>query len=466
MSEFNNEIASQIKNIASRVPKDFILGTASSSWQIEGDSANRGRCIWDDFAAVKGNILDFTQGDPAADHIKRWESDLDLMKWMGADAYRFSISWPRVIPDGSGKINEKGLAFYDKLIDGLLERNISPVLTMYHWDLPSALETKGGWLWEGIADTFGEYAELLASRFADRVDMWATLNEPWVSAYLGYATKIHAPGAGVPAQGFESAYRLMLSHARGMEVLRRHNAKKPGLVLNLTTMIAEDEGAKPAAHHMDGLQNRFFLDLLAGRGIPKDILENTKKYSDWSFVKDSELKEMTTPIDWLGINYYTPSRISHSDATDAGYINGQNNDLFPGTPPVNFVPRPRRSQMGWEVDAPSLITTLKTTSERLPGVPLYITENGGAFEDYEKNGEFDDPERLAYYSEHIDATLSARESGVDVRGYFAWSLLDNIEWAEGWTKRFGITHVDLQTQKRTPKSSGKFIREIMRSRSK
>ena len=205
MSEFNNEIASQIKNIASRVPKDFILGTASSSWQIEGDSANRGRCIWDDFAAVKGNILDFTQGDPAADHIKRWESDLDLMKWMGADAYRFSISWPRVIPDGSGKINEKGLAFYDKLIDGLLERNISPVLTMYHWDLPSALETKGGWLWEGIADTFGEYAELLASRFADRVDMWATLNEPWVSAYLGYATKIHAPGAGVPAQGFESA---------------------------------------------------------------------------------------------------------------------------------------------------------------------------------------------------------------------------------------------------------------------
>lgn len=450
--------------LAARMPQDFIFGTATSSWQIEGSSATRGRSIWDDFAAVQGNIIDGTQADPACDHINRWRDDLDTLAWLGVAAYRFSFSWPRLLPDGKGAINKSGLDFYDRLIDGLLERGIKPVATMYHWDLPSKLQSDGGWASAHIYGAFTEYAELLASHFADRVDRWATLNEPWVSAYLGYATKIHAPGLGDPAKGLEVAYRLLVAHARALEVLRKHKAKNCGIVLNLSPVIAEDDGVAHAAAHMDGLLSRFWLDLLAGRGIPSDLIAGTASISDWSFVDGDDLKSISAPIDWLGINYYFPTRIASQSGQEMGKIVGNNNEVFPGTPPVEFVPREPRTLMGWEIDAPSLTTTVEMTSERLPGVPLFITENGGAFDDHLIDGKVNDVDRCDYYRAHISATLDCVERGLPVRGYFAWSLFDNIEWAEGWTKRFGLIYVDPETQVRTPKASAYFIRDILAKR--
>lgn len=467
MSSSHNRMPAMIDSLAQRIPPDFRIGAATSAWQIEGSSQSRGRSIWEDFSAVPGNIRDGATADPACDHVNRWEEDLNLLSWLGVDSYRFSVSWPRVIPSGVGEIDHAGLAFYDHLIDGLLARRIEPILTIYHWDLPSALQTHGGWNWDGIADAFAQYTEVLAEKFSDRVSMWATLNEPWCSAFLGYADRVMAPGIGDAAAGFEAAYRLMVAHARSVEVLRRHNANNVGVVLNLTTFIAEDNGARPAANHMDGIMNRLWLDLLAGRGLPTDIVENSREFTDWSFVNNEDLASISAPIDWLGINYYNPQRIaSHGVDGSLGVGNGQRLAAFPGTPPISFVPKGPLTEMGWEMDAPSLVTTLVTTQERLPGVPIYITENGGAFPDSIRDGVIDDQDRVDYYASHIDAALQAREGGVDLRGYFAWSLLDNLEWAEGWTKRFGLFHVDRTTQKRTAKTSAYFFRELISRRAK
>jgi beta-glucosidase len=459
-----NQADNRIKALADRLPEGFLIGSATSSWQIEGDLAGRGSSIWEDFAKA-GKIKDGSTGEPACDHVNRVEGDLELLSWLGIDSYRFSFSWPRIMRTGEGALNPEGLDFYDRLIDGLLERGIKPAATVYHWDLPSTFGDKGGWCWEPIADKFADYASVLATKFADRVDSWATLNEPWVSSFLGYATDIHAPGANDPAKGFESAYRLLLAHGRGIEALRSNGAKNTGLVLNLTTMIADDEGSQKAASLMDGLQNRLFLDPVAGRGIPEDVMEATQHITDWAFVKASELKEIATPIDWLGINYYTPNRVESPSANDKGFIVGQNTDVYPGMPAVNFVPREPRTDMGWEIHAPSMTTTLIQTAERLPGVPLFITENGGAFKDDKiVDGRVQDDDRVDYYINHLNAVLDAKDQGVDVRGYFAWSLLDNLEWAEGWKMTFGIVHVDKNTQVRTPKASAEMFKKLIELR--
>lgn len=467
MSSLNKSMLATIDELAHRVPADFRIGAATSAWQIEGSSQIRGRSIWEDFAAIPGNIRDGAQADPACDHFNRWEKDLDLLAWLGVDSYRFSVSWPRVMPSGTGKVDEAGLGFYDRLIDGLLARNIEPTLTIYHWDLPSVLQSKGGWNWEGIGDSFAQYTEVLAKKFADRVSMWATLNEPYCAAFLGYADKVMAPGKGDAAAGFEAAYRLLVAHAKSVEVLRQHKARNIGVALNLTTFIAEDEGAQAAAIHMDGIMNRLWLDPLSGRGIPADIIENTRDITDWSFVNESDLASIAAPIDWLGINYYNPQRIASPITNEmTGVGNGQRLDAYPGTPLISFVPRGPLTEMGWEVDPSSLITTLKNSQQRFPNVPFYITENGGAFPDHMVNGEIDDQDRVDYYAGHLDAALTARKEGVDLRGYFAWSLLDNLEWAEGWTKHFGLFHVDRVTQKRTAKTSAYFFRELISRRPK
>jgi beta-glucosidase len=440
------------------------VGTATSSWQIEGNLEGRGSSIWEDFARA-GKIKDGSTGEPACDHVNRVGEDLELLKWLGVDSYRFSFSWPRIMRTGEGALNSEGIGFYDRLIDGLLERGIKPAATVYHWDLPSTFGDRGGWTWEPIADKFADYAAVLADKFADRVDSWATLNEPWVSAFLGYATDIHAPGAKDPARGLEAAYRLLLAHGRGIEALRANGAKNTGLVLNLTTMIAEDEGTLEAAKIMDGLQNRLFLDPVAGRGIPADVIEATKHITDWGFVKASELAEIATPIDWLGINYYTPNRIESPSETDKGFIVGQNTDVYPGMPDVTFVPQEPRTSMGWEIHASSMTTTLQETANRLPGVPLYVTENGGAFKDDELvEGHIDDQDRINYYLNHINAALDARDAGVDLRGFYAWSLFDNLEWAEGWKMTFGIVHVNQQTMERTPKASARMFKHLLELR--
>lgn len=450
--------------LAQRLPQGFVLGAATASWQIEGDSAGRGRSIWDDFADVPGNIKDGTKADPACDHVNRLESDLDLLKSLGLDAYRFSVSWPRVMP-GAKAASKKGLDFYDRLIDGLLERNIMPALTLYHWDLPSELQAIGGWTNPEIHKYFADYATLLGEKFADRVERWATLNEPWVSAFLGYATKIHAPGLGNPAAGLEAAYRLMTAHASGAAALRATGAKNVGTVLNLTTAISDDPQVDHIADYVDLLQNRFWLDLLSGRGIDPLLIERTKQFTDWSFVLDEQLNQIANPIDWLGINYYTPFRVVPASTEGGAWAVGQDFSLFPGTPAgAQMAPREPRTDMGWEIHPQSMTTTLQQTSSRLPGVPLYITENGGAFPDKLVDGKVNDQDRISYYHSHISAVADAIDAGVDVRGYFAWSLMDNIEWAEGLTKRFGIVHVDYQTMQRTPKASADFLSALAKAR--
>ena len=464
MAPLNDATLLKLDNLISRMPSNFRIGAATSSWQIEGSSHLRGRSIWDDFSEIPGKIADGMRADPACDHIIRWEEDLDLLAWLGVDSYRFSISWPRILHEGVGKVDSAGIAFYDRLIDGLLDRNIDPVITIYHWDLPSALENKGGWNWVGIGDAFAEYTEVLAKKFVDRTSMWATLNEPWCSAFLGYADTVMAPGKGDGAAGLEAAYRLMVAHGRSMEVLRQYNAKNAGTVLNLTTVIAEDDGVENAARYIDGLQNRIWLDLLAGRGIPLDILEGTRHLTDWSFVDQSELNSISAPIDWLGVNYYTPTRIA-SLPTNAQIESHQSRPIsFPGVPPFLSVPRAPLTDMGWEIHPESLTTTLKQTQERLPGVPLYITENGGAFPDALVGGAIEDQDRVEYFQTHLDAALKAREDGVDLRGYFAWSLLDNMEWAHGLSKRFGLFHINFETQKRTAKMSANFFRGLLARR--
>ena len=450
--------------LAKRLPQGFVLGAATASWQIEGDSQGRGRSIWDDFAAVPGNIKDGTKADPACDHVARLDQDLDLLANLGLDAYRFSVSWPRVMPGAKTK-SASGFDFYDRLIDGLLARGISPALTLYHWDLPSELQQIGGWNNPNIDDYFGEYAAALGERFADRVERWATLNEPWVSAFLGYATKIHAPGLGDPASGLEAAYRLMTAHASGAKALRAAGAKNVGTVLNLTNVISESPAVDHIADYVDLMQNRFWLDLLAGRGIDPKVIEHTKQFTDWSFVSDQKLREISTPIDWLGINYYTPFRVEVASEEGGAWAVGQDFSLFPGTPVGGqMAPREPRTEMGWEIHAESLTATLQQTASRLPGVPLYITENGGAFPDKLVAGKVVDLDRIDYLFNHISAVADAIDLGIDVRGYFAWSLMDNIEWAEGLTKRFGIVHVDYETMARTPKASAEFLSALAKAR--
>lgn len=449
--------------LAARITRDFTLGVATSSWQIEGDSQGRGRSIWDTFSETPGKVLDGATADPACDHLAHISEDLDLIQSLGVDAYRFSFSWPRLIPEGTGAPAAKGLDVYDRLVEGILERNLTPYATLYHWDLPQALQDKGGWLNPDSHKWFADYAHVVADHFGDRIDTFATLNEPWVSAFLGYAAGIHAPGLTNPAQSLEAFYRLMVASGHGLQALKSAGISNPGIVLNLTTIIAEDDGVENQAQIIDGLQNRIFLDLLAGRGLPADVVEATRSITDWDFVTEDGLSMAAEPISWLGINYYTPTRVASTPA-NAGKIVGQNSSVYPGVCGVSFVPRAPRTAMGWEIDASSLTTTLLATQERLPGVPLFVTENGAAFEDVVEEDGIHDHQRVQYYADHLSAVFDAKDQGVDIRGYFAWSLFDNLEWAEGWTKRFGIIRVDADTQKRTPKDSAHFLRDVFHSR--
>jgi len=453
----------EIKQLAQRFPSKFTFGSATASWQIEGSSQSRGSSVWDDFAAIEGNIKDGTVADPACDSVNRYKEDIELLKYLGVDTYRFSVSWPRVYDFKNDKPNQEGLNYYSNLIDGLIEAGIKPTLTMYHWDLPSELQEKGGWQWPGITDEFAKYAELLASNFADRVDTWATLNEPWVVSFLGHATKIHAPGLGDPRAGFISAYYQLVAHGKAMQVLRHHNVNRAGTVLNMTEILSDYDECADAVKHVDNLQNGMWLDMLAGRGISDYTKESTEEFTDWSFVNEEELKLASEPIDFLGINYYTPNRIEPGEEQES-FIVGQDAGVYPGSGNVKFVSREPKSLMGWEVRPESLTNTLRATAKALPGVPLMVTENGGAFPDEIDGNQVHDPQRVDYYFQHLSACADAIDEGIDLQGYYCWSLLDNIEWAEGLEKRFGLFYVDHQTQKRTAKDSAKFIKELLASR--
>jgi beta-glucosidase len=446
-----------------QIPSDFELGVATAAWQIEGDLAGRGRSIWDDFAEIPGAIVDGATGDPACDHVHRLEEDLDLLAWLGVDAYRFSFSWPRVMPTGSGSTSPEGIGFYDRLVDGLLDRGITPVATLYHWDLPSPLEAAGGWPARDTAYRFADYAQVVAERFADRVDRWATLNEPWCSAFLGYCSGTFAPGRSDAGDSLAAIYHLILGHGLAVERLRAAQARNVGIVLNLIPVVADDLSMEPVVRHIDGLQNRIVLDLLAGRGVPSDLRESCASVTDWAFVRDEDTPVLSAPIDWLGENYYTIYRVAPVGEADADAI-GQETAAIPACPPMRFAPREPLTDMGWEILPSGLESALRMATDALPGVPLWVCENGAAIPEVTDEAGIHDQVRTDYVRDHLEVLMRMREKGFDIRGYYVWSLLDNLEWASGWTKKFGIVRVDPATGERTVKDSARWYRSLIAER--
>ncbi|HEV7203319.1 MAG TPA: beta-glucosidase [Jatrophihabitans sp.] len=459
-------------------PPGFVWGSATAAYQIEGAATEDGRgpSIWDTFSHTPGRIVDGTTGDHACDHYHRLDEDLDLIADLGLGAYRFSIAWPRIVPSGSGAANPAGLDFYRRLVDGLLERGVTPVATLYHWDLPQPLQDAGGWTNRETAHHFAEYAHIVGTALGDRVPMWTTLNEPWCSAFLGHASGVHAPGVTDNEAALTAAHHLLLAHGLGTAALR---SALPGeasvaITLNLAVVRAASDSAadRDAARHVDGLANRLFLDpVLSGR-YPADLLDDLRHITDWSFVRTGDESIINAPIDQLGVNYYSPTLVAApTDELRARVAGGWVNDPqaaegptpYPGTDLALSIPQAGPyTAMNWRVEAPSLTELLLRVHRDHPDLPLMITENGAAFDDVvAADGAVDDLDRLDYLRDHVAAVHAAIEQGVDVRGYFVWSLLDNFEWAWGLSKRFGIVHVDFATGRRTLKRSAHWYREVV-----
>ncbi|MFF5932757.1 GH1 family beta-glucosidase [Streptomyces sp. NPDC012508] len=444
-------------------PDGFRWGAATAAYQIEGAAAEDGRTpsIWDTFSRIPGKVRNGDTGDIAADHYHRMREDVALMKELGLTDYRFSLSWSRVQPTGRGPAVQKGLDFYRGLADELLDAGIRPVATLYHWDLPQELEDAGGWPERATAERFAEYAGLAAEALGDRVTTWTTLNEPWCSAFLGYGSGVHAPGRADDAAALRAAHHLNLAHGLAARALREAvpASAEISLTLNLHAIRALSDAPedRDAARRIDAVGNRIFLDPVFHGRLPADLVEDTAHITDWSFVRGGDLEVISAPIDSLGINYYSPSVVG------AGV--SESPSPWPGAPErVRFVPAPGpRTAMDWPVDADGLYELLVRLRDELPEVPLLITENGAAYDDYaDPEGEVHDPERVAYLDAHLAAAHRAIADGVDVRGYFLWSLLDNFEWAYGYGKRFGMVHVDFASQRRTPKDSARWYAEVIR----
>ncbi|SFH80445.1 GH1 family beta-glucosidase [Amycolatopsis regifaucium] len=437
-------------------PPGFVWGAATAAFQVEGATATDGRTdsIWDVFARRPGAVVGGDTGEPGADHYRRYAEDVDLMRQLGLGAYRFSLSWPRIRPDG-GAPNPQGLAFYDRLVDRLLEAGIQPWATLYHWDLPQALEDEGGWTSRETAFRFAEYAETIVARLGDRVTNWSTLNEPWCAAMLGYAGGIHAPGRQEPAAAVAATHHLLLGHGLAMDVLRAHApAASSGITLNLYPVSAADPSSTvdvEAARRIDGLQNRLFLDPVLNGGYPDDMLADLAPLGIEALVREGDLATIGAPIDWLGINYYRGYQVAGTPRPGSEPAGPD----WLGVPGVHFVPDEAapRTDSGWEVQPSRLTECLLRVHREYRPIPLYITENGASYPDTLIGGDVADTDRIAFLDSHLRAAYEAIEAGVDLRGYFYWSLLDNFEWAEGYAKRFGLVHVDYETQQRTPKQS-------------
>jgi beta-glucosidase len=412
---------------------NFVFGTATAAYQIEGGQTDgRGTSIWDTFSATPGNVKNGDTGTIACDHYNRWPEDLDLIRDGGFDGYRFSLAWPRLIPEGTGAANPAGIDFYDRLIDGMLERGLKPFATLYHWDLPSPLQDKGGWMNRDIAGWFADYATLVAQQFGDRLTAIATINEPWCVAFLSHFMGAHAPGYRDIRAAARAMHHVLFAHGTAVNALRAEGARNLGIVTNLQK--SEPASDKPedaaAAHLFDGMFNRWYLDGLYKGKYPADIVERLAAHLPENF--EADMPVVSAPLDWAGINYYSRSLSAH-DASNPEF-------------PVRMVQgNLEKNDLGWEIYPKGLTDLLVRVSNEYTKVPLYVTENGMS----EKN----DERRVSYYDEHLKAVLAARAQGADVRGYFAWSLLDNYEWAEGYASRFGIVHVDYATQQRTPKGS-------------
>ncbi|MFF8841280.1 GH1 family beta-glucosidase [Streptomyces sp. NPDC015127] len=445
-----------------RFPAAFRWGTATAAYQIEGAAAEDGRTpsIWDTFSRIPGKVRNGDTGDIAADHYHRMSEDIALMKRLGVTDYRFSVAWPRVQPTGRGPAVQKGLDFYRRLVDELLDAGIRPVATLYHWDLPQELEDAGGWPQRETAQRFGEYAGITAGALGDRVSTWTTLNEPWCAAFLGYGNGVHAPGRTSPLASLRAAHHFNLAHGWAVRELRSRLPAQceVSLTLNLHAVrpLSGSASDVDAARRIDAVGNRIFLDPVFHGRLPEDLVRDTVSVTDWSFVREGDLEAASEPIDSLGINYYSPTVVAAGSSPAPSPWAGAEEH-------VRFLPAPGpRTAMDWPVDAEGLYELLTRLRDDLPGVPLVITENGAAYDDYaDPSGAVKDPERVAYLRAHLAAVHRAIEAGADVRGYFLWSLLDNFEWAYGYSKRFGIVHVDFATQRRTFKDSAHWYADVI-----
>jgi len=443
-------------------PDGFIWGAATASYQIEGAAREDGRgpSIWDTFSRTPGKVFAGHTGDVACDHYHRHTDDVALMAGLGLSSYRFSIAWPRVQPDGTGPVNVRGLDFYDRLADELLAHGIDPVVTLYHWDLPQTLEDRGGWTVRETAEAFAEYAQIVHGRLGDRVATWTTLNEPWCSAYLGYGSGVHAPGRQDPAEAFAAVHHLLLGHGLATQALRAAGARTISITLNPAAVFPVDPGNAgdlEAVRIIDGLSNRIFFDPLLRGHYPADMLEHLARFTDLSHIADGDLATISTPIDLLGVNFYRPSYVSARPGAPGSPDN-------PGSEGIAFQsPAGPVTDMNWLIEPSGLTRLLERIHRDYPGTPLLITENGAAYPDGPaEDGDVHDTLRIEYLDGHLRACHDALAAGVDLRGYFVWSLMDNFEWAEGYAKRFGIVHVDYRTQQRVLKDSAKWYREVIR----
>ncbi len=463
--------------MATAFPEGFVWGAATAAYQIEGAVAEDGRgpSIWDTFSHTAGRTLDGATGDVACDHYHRLESDVALMADLGLQAYRFSVAWPRVVPTGSGGaagVNRTGLDFYSRLVDLLLARGIRPVATLYHWDLPQPLEDTGGWPARDTAYRFAEYAEAVARGLGDRVDTWTTLNEPWCVAFLGYAAGVHAPGRTEPPAALAAAHHLNLGHGLAVQAIRGvlGDTTRCSVTLNLHEVRLgdpSDPADAEAAARIDRVGNEVFLGPMLDGGYPAALLEDTASVTDWSFARDGDEKVAAQRLDVLGVNYYTPTVAKHWDGVSAREQADGHGDFaatpWVGSSDVDFVDQgPPYTTMGWSIDPTGLEDLLVRLHRRFPGLPLMITENGAAFPDVvAPDGAVHDADRIAYLDGHLGAVARAIAAGADVRGYLAWSLMDNFEWARGYEQRFGVVRVDYDTLERTPKDSALWYRDVI-----
>jgi beta-glucosidase len=447
-------------------PNGFLWGTATASYQIEGgvDEGGRGESIWDRFAHTPGRILNGDTGDVAADHYHRYREDVALMSELGLNAYRFSLAWPRLQPTGSGPLSPDGLGFYERLLDELLDAGIRPWVTLYHWDLPQAVEDAGGWPARDTALRFTDFAAAVHERLADRVTDWTTLNEPWCSAFLGYASGIHAPGRTEPAAAVAAAHHLLLGHGLAVAAMRSARPEQRyGITLNLypVTTTSDDAEDRDAARRVDGLCNRLFLDpVLRGR-YPDDVRTDLEPIAGDDLNAHGDAAAIAAPIDFLGVNYYSRHvvRAARPDRAGAG---GRREPAWVGAGDVEKLDTGRpKTKMGWEVDSTGLFEMLRRLVDDYDAPPLYITENGAAYDDeVTPDGKVHDSDRVRYLDAHIRAAKQAIDDGVDLRGYFVWTLIDNFEWACGFDRRFGVVHVDFSTQRRTIKDSGRWLSSV------